>query len=147
MTRALIALVAMSVLMTGCQSMSGGSMSYNMRQSVSRSGGDVAMTALLDEGVDAKKAREYVVALTRFVEKGDVDKIALRQACLSIAEKLKLTGVAEYVDALMIVIPGEIGEYQKIPEKYRKALVSFLRDGATRALDLYKADEKPVLES
>ena len=134
------------MLVTGCQSLNNGKLSYNMTQSVSRSGGDVAMTALLDEGIDAGKAREYVAALTKFVEKGDIDKTALRQACLSIADKLKLTGVAEYIDALMIIIPGEIGEYQKIPEKYRIALVSFLRDGATRALDLYKADEKPVHE-
>ena len=102
------------------------------------------MTALLDEGIDAKKAREYVVALTELIEKGDIDKVALRQGCLDIAAKLKLTGVADYIDALMIVVPGRIGEYEKIPLQYREALVSFLRDGATRALDLYKADKKPA---
>jgi hypothetical protein len=136
-------MVVIVVMMTGCASTSGGKLSYNMTQSVSRSGGDVAMTALLDEGVDAKKAREYVAALVQLIEKGDLDKVALRQACLDTAAKLKLTGVADYIDALMVVVPGKIGEYEKIPVEYREALVSFLRDGATRALDLYKADKKP----
>jgi len=136
--------VVIIVMVTGCASTDGGKLSWNMTQSVSRSGGDVAMTALLDEGVDAKKAREYVAALIKLVDAGDIDKVALRQACLDIAARLKLTGIADYIDALMVVIPGKIGEYEKIPLPVREALVSFLRDGATRALDLYKADKKPA---
>lgn len=148
MKRVVIALMVMSVMfMTGCQSMSDGKLSYNMTQSLSRSGGDVAMTALLDEGVDAKKSREYVAALTELIEKGELSKIALRQACLDLAVKLKITGAANYIDALMIVIPSRIAEYQEIPKDIRIALVSFLRDGATRALDLYKTDKKPALTS
>jgi hypothetical protein len=137
-------MVVAIMMLTGCLTTDGGKLSWNMTQSVSRSGGDVAMTALLDEGVDAGKAREYVAALIPLIEKGDIDKVALRQGCLDIAAKLKLTGVADYIDALMIVIPGKIGEYEKIPVEYREALVSFLRDGATHALDLYKADKKPA---
>lgn len=145
MKRALAGLmVIVVVMMTGCASFSDKKLSWNMTQSVSRSGGDVAMTALLDEGVDAKKSREYVAALIQLIEKGDIDKVALRQACLDTAAKLKLTGVADYIDALMVVVPGRIGDYEKIPLKYREALVSFLRDGATHALDLYKADKKPA---
>ena len=131
------------LLMTGCASLNDGKLSWNMTQSVSRSGGDMAMTALLDEGIDAKKTREYVAALIKLIEKGGIEKVALRQACLDIAAKLKLTGISDYIDALMVVIPGKIGEYEKIPLQYREAIVSFLRDGATHALDLYKPGKLP----
>jgi hypothetical protein len=140
-------MVVVIVMMTGCASTEGGKLSWNMTQSVSRSGGDVAMTALLDEGVDAKKAREYVSALIQLIEKGDINKAALRTAALDLAKKLKLTGVADYIDALLAVVPGHVEEYQKIPPEVRTAIVSFLRDGAVHALDLYKADKAPKPES
>jgi len=132
------------VLLVGCQSMNDGNLSYNMTQSVARSGGDVAMTALLDEGVDATQAREYVTAIAKLLEDGTLSKATLRTGCQSIATKLKLTGVADYIDALMVIVPSKVAEYQQIPPEYRAAILSFLNDGAIRALDLYKADKKPA---
>ena len=146
MKRVMIALmVASAILVTGCQSTSGGKLSFNMTQSLSRGAGDAAMTALLDEGVDAKQARAYVIAISEVIGKGEIDKYTLRTACYSIAKKLKLTNIGSYIDALMLVIPGEIAEYQKIPEQYRTAILSFLDDGAIRALDLYKAEKLSLI--
>ena len=69
MRKALTGLMAVVgiLLMTGCASFNDGKMSYNMTQSVSRSAGDVSMTALLDAGTDPKVAREYVNGLIQLV--------------------------------------------------------------------------------
>jgi hypothetical protein len=141
---ALVMAMALMVMGSGCTTTGGGGedgakLSYNMAQSLSRGGGDIAMTALLDEGVDPKMAREYVLGLSEIIGKGDLDKTALRDAALALATKCKIKGAAEYIDALLVVIPSHVKWNEKIPEQYRTALVSFLNDGAIRALDLYKA--------
>lgn len=144
MKRYLVLLVAAVLVMvgTGCGTTTGGDesakLSFNMTQSISRGSGDVAMTALLDQGVDPVKAKEYVQGLAELVGKGDVDKQALHDAAIALANKLKIKGAADYIDALLVVIPSHVKWNEKIPEQYRTALVSFLNDGAIRAVELYK---------
>ncbi len=149
MKRILMVMVAVcaGLMLSGCATTGGGGddgkiLTYNMTQSLSRSGGDIAMTELLDLGVDAKTAREYVNGLILLIKQGDLDKTALRTAALALAEKLKIKGAADYIDALLAVIPSHVKWNEKIPEPYRTALVSFLQDGAIRALDLYKPGVK-----
>jgi hypothetical protein len=124
---------------TGCKHTDGedGPFSYNMKMSVSRSAGDVAMTALLDEGVSPEKATKYVDGLIQLFDEGTLNKVMLREAAARLANELELGTVADYIDAFIIVIPNEIGEIDNIPQTVRNALVSFLRDGAKRALILY----------
>lgn len=130
----LVVLALIAVLGSGCQSTG---VSWNMTQSLSRSGGDVAMTALLDEGTDAKIAREYVDALIMLIQDETLDKAALHDAAIALANKLGLKNAAAYIDALLAVIPSHVKEIDKIPADVRTALVSFLKDGALRAMDLY----------
>jgi len=143
MRRVAALVVVLAMATTGCASFYDGKLSWNMTQSVSRGGGDAAMTAMLDGGTDAQKAREYVSALIELLESGTIDKATLRSAALRLASEMGLTGAVGYVDALMAIVPGHISQYQKIPQKYRDALLSFMRDGAVRALDLYNPDKRP----
>lgn len=144
MRRVAVLMVAIAAMaMTGCASFYDGKLSWNMTQSVSRGGGDAAMTAMLDGGTDPEKARKYVSALIELLESGTINKAALRSAALKLASEMKLSGAVGYIDALMAVIPGRISQYEKIPSEYRDALISFLRDGAVRALDLYDPEKKP----
>lgn len=131
-------MMAVAIVMgSGCASTEGGKLSYNMTQSVSRSAGDVSMTALLDEGVDPVKGRVYAETLAELIDEGTLNKAGVREAAFDAANAVGLTGAADYIDALLAVVPVEYSEYERIPEKYRRALVSFLRDGAVRAVDLY----------
>ena len=130
----LAVLVLIAVLGGGCQTTD---VSWNMTQSLSRSGGDIAMTALLDEGTDAKIAREYVDALILLIQDETLDKAALHDAAIALANKIGLKNAAAYIDALIAVIPSRVEEVNKIPADVRTALVSFLKDGALRAMDLY----------
>lgn len=134
------------VLMTGCASMNDGKLSYNMTQSVSRSAGDVSMTALLDEGVNPKVVREYVNGLITLVQDETLDKMALRDAIFALATKLKLKNMSSYIDALIAVIPSHVSVVDKIPPDVRTALVSFLKDGALKGLDFYDPKRPPVKE-
>ena len=138
-----LVIVIVMFLMAGC--VTNEKLSWNMTQSVSRSGGDIAMTALLDEGADPVLARKYVNALIELIQDETLNKQALRDAAVALANKLKLKNAATYIDALIVVIPSHVKEIDKIPEDVRTALVSFLRDGAVRSLDLY--DFKKVKES
>lgn len=137
-----LAAVLAILLGTGCASTEGHALSYNMTQSVSRSAGDIAMTALLDEGVDEVKARKYAEALAELVQ-GDLSKAILREEAFRLADKFGLTGAADYIDALLSIVPSEISAVEKIPEKYHHALSSFLRDGAIRAMDIYDFSRAP----
>jgi len=134
-------LFILCVLSSGCASTEGKALSYNMTQSVARSGGDVAMTALLDEGVDSDKARRYALALAELVQSGDINKALLREKAYELALKYELNGAADYIDTLLAVIPSSVGEVNFLPAKYKDAIVSFLKDGAVRAMDLYKYPE------
>jgi hypothetical protein len=107
-----------------------------MTQSLSRSGGDIAMTEALDKGVDKAKAKEFVQALIDLIEKGQLNKNLLQIEANALAVKYGIPSA--YVSALVAVIPNDVGVNDLIPDKWKTALLSFLRDGAMRAADLYK---------
>lgn len=135
-----LCILVLSLFSAGCQSTSDGGkgLSVNMKHSIIRSAGDTAMTAMLDEGIDPIKARTYVVSIHSFVSSGDINKDALRVFAYEMAGKVDIPNINGYVEALMAVIPGSVDEYTIIPVEYRDLVVSFLRDGAQRALDLYR---------
>lgn len=112
---------------------------YNMQQATWRAGGDLAMTALLDTGVNKAEAVEFANAVVAFVEDGEIVKAVFQAKVLEVAPQ----GYADYIDALFSVVPSEVGLNQKIPEKVRIGLVSFLKDGAGRGAELYRDDKKP----
>jgi len=135
-------MVSCLVFAQGCKTTGAGTdLSYNMKQAVSRSAGDVAMTALLDDGADAKQAGEYVQGLVKLFEVAKLDKATFRMAAHSTAKRVGLTDAADYIDVLVSIVPSDVGEIEQIPLKYRKALLSFLQDGALRALALYTTEE------
>jgi hypothetical protein len=82
--------------------------------------------------------------LTQLFQDETLNKLALRDAAIALANKLKLKHAADYIDALIVVIPSHVTEIEKIPANVRTALVSFLKDGAVRALDLYDGSKNTV---
>ena len=138
-------LTVIMAVMCGCASTRDG-LSYNMTQSASRSAGDIAVTALLDEGKDAEKIKAYITSMVEFLESGEttLSKEALKSAAFKIATKVKLEDASDYIDALISVVPSKIKGGEKIPDEYKDALLSFLKDGALRAMELYDVSKKPV---
>ena len=147
MRTAMIVGFAVLVLgLTGCWGTTGGSekkplLSYNMTQSLSRSAGDIAMTEALDKGVDKAKAREFVDAIINLIVRGEISKNILQTSANALAVKYGIPSA--YVSALVAVVPNDVGVDELIPDKWKTPLLSFLRDGAIRAADLYK-DQTPV---
>jgi len=107
--------------------------SWNMTQSLSRCGGDVAMTALLDSGINKDEATKFVQAIIDLLKQGQIQRDTFRTAVVAIA-KGKYT---DYIDSLFLVIPSSIGATDYIPEDIRQILISFLQDGALHAAALY----------
>ena len=108
------------VLAVGCKttdSSDGGVvLSYNMTQSVSRSAGDVAMTALLEEDVvSPEKARLYVEDVASFLETGSINKTTLNATVFGLAQKYGLTGMSDYIDSLISIVPSDLGMNETIP--------------------------------
>ena len=113
-------------------------LTWNMQQATYRSAGDIAMTGLLDANVSQPEATRYVRALVAFLERGEVTKAALRDAVYAAIPDGQQAAFRPYVDSLLLVIPSQIQANQQIPLDVRIALISFLRDGALRASELYQ---------
>jgi len=134
--------MAVAATLTGCASMGGGKVwTWNQRQALSRSGGDIAMTALLDQGVDKAEAVEVCRSIAEYLESGAVSKEVFQKYVY----KLVPVAYADWVDALFLVI-GNVELEEQIPAEVRTALVSFLRDGALYGAGLYKDEHKPAEE-
>lgn len=143
-TMKVLVVAMLAVVMTGCVTTDEEtgkkkvSYTYNMQQATWRSGGDLAMTALLDTGIDKAEAVEFANAVVAFLESGEIVKSVFRAKVLEVAP----VGYADYVDALFSVVPSEVSFNEKIPENVRTGLVSFLKDGAGRAAELYREDKR-----
>jgi hypothetical protein len=135
----LIMMLAAAAMLTGCVTTDDTgkkkvSYTQNMQQATWRSGGDLAMTALLDSGADSEEAVKYVNAVIAFLEEGDTTKELFRVKVLALAP----FGYSDYVDALIAVVPSSVSWNEKIPANIRTGLVSFLKDGALHGASLYK---------
>jgi hypothetical protein len=111
---------------------------YNLQQALARSGGDVAMTMVLDQGVNKKDAVGLVEAIIVFIESSDAT-IAMLNAKLDDL-KLKQPQYAGFIDKLSAAIPG--GASGQIPPDVKAVLLSFLRDGAVYGATCYKDSMK-----
>jgi len=137
-----LALVVLT--MTGCSTLGDGGQpvwTYNLQQSLARSGGDVAMTMLLDQGVPKDKAVVVVNVLIRIVESNTSRKEI--EAALD-AQVALLPAIAGIVDKLKKVVPASVGGTDKIPAEVKDILLSFLKDGALYGASLYKDANREV---
>jgi hypothetical protein len=137
MGKAISVLLIGLIFTTGCTSLYGENHSWNMRQSIARSAGDTAMTAMFNEGVNQEKAIQYVNSLIEFLESGSLNKSSISDAAYRIAQDVGLRDASDYISMLLSVIPKKINNHEQIPEEVRDVLLSFLRDGAIRASELY----------
>jgi len=131
-----ILLLAVLVLMTGCQTTK--VWTYNMKQATARGSGDVAMTALLDQGVKKEEAEAFCKAAIKWLEEGKLTKVLLKDKCYELLKKHDRLQYADYLDALFAVIPSDVGYNQELPPEVRTALISFLKDGALHGSGLYR---------
>ena len=114
---------------------------WNQRQALSRSGGDIAMTALLDQGVDKKEAVEICKAVAEYVEDGALSKAMFQKYVI---DRIPVQ-YADWADALFLILEN-VGLEEKIPPEIRAALLSFLNDGAIYGANLYKDEHRPKPE-
>lgn len=132
------------LMVTGCQSFGpqpdnqDQKVSWNMTQSISRSGGDIAMTALLDSGINKDEATKFVQAVIDLLKQGQIQRDTFRTAVVSISKGK----YSDYIDSLFMVIPSSIGATDYIPEDIKQILISFLQDGALHAAALYDPKRK-----
>jgi len=132
------------LLFTGCASIGPQSddpnqkVSWNMTQSLSRSGGDIAMTAVLDTGVNKDEAVKFVQALIDLLKQGQIQRDVFRTQVYALAKGR----YADYIDTLFLLIPSSIGPTTYIPEDIKQVLLSFLQDGALYAAKLYDPSHK-----
>jgi len=136
---AVAAIVAGMAFLPGCKTTDDSFWTWNQRQALARSGGDVAMTALIDQGVNKAEAVEVCMAILRYVESGDMSKAVFQKYVL---EKIPPAYV-DWADALFVVLDN-VGLEEQIPPEVRTALISFLRDGAIYGASLYKDGHKPT---
>jgi hypothetical protein len=127
------------LMLAGCATTGGSGESskiwtYNLQQALARSGGDVAMTMVLDQGVNKKDAVGLVEAIIVFIESSDAT-VALLNAKLA-DMKVKQPQFAKFIDKLSAAIPG--GAAGAIPPDVKAVLLSFLRDGAVYGATCYK---------
>ena len=94
-----VLMMVFALLASGCAS-SGKVWTWNQRQALSRSGGDVAMTALLDQGVDKAEAVELCNALIVFLESGDVSRAVFQKHVYEVIP----VRYADWADALLTVV-------------------------------------------
>lgn len=110
---------------------------YNLKQSLARSGGDVAMTMVLDQGVDKKVAVgfcESVIAL--FQQDANITSAAFKEKiCADAACNPALSGLADKAIALL---PSDLVDTEAMPPEIKDAIVSFMRDGAIYGATMYK---------
>ena len=146
-TVSLIAVVLVMCLTTGCASLfgtgSGGQQvwTYNLQQSLARSGGDVAMTMVLDQGVPKAEAVNVCNVLISLIG-SDVSRADL-EAQLN-AQVAAIPLLKSLVDKLESAIPASIGGTDKIPQNVKDILLSFLKDGAVYGASLYKDAKKDL---
>jgi hypothetical protein len=132
------------VLTTGCVTLEEKGYSYNLQQATARSTGDLAMTALLDEGVNQAEAVSFCNAVIKFVEDGAITKSLLREGVANLlATKFNRPEYVNYSDSIFLFIPSQIDANQKIPADIRKAILSFLKDGALHGAALYDPSRPP----
>jgi hypothetical protein len=134
-----LAMIVCMVLAAGCATTGGtgeGSKiwTYNLQQALARCGGDVAMTMVLDQGVNKKDAVGLVEAIIVFIESSDVT-VAMLNAKLADL-KVKQPQYAGFVDKLSAAVPS--GTVGAIPPDVKAVLLSFLRDGAVYGATMYK---------
>jgi len=138
-------LVSVMVVATGCQNTQGGGDSnvwtWNQRQALSRSGGDIAMIALLDQGADKAEAIEICQAIAEYVQDGALSKAMFQKYVI---DKIP-PQYADWADALFLILDN-VGLEEKIPSEIRDAILSFLNDGAIYGAGLYKDEHKPKPE-
>jgi hypothetical protein len=138
-----LALVVLTT--TGCATLFGEGgqpvWTYNFQQSLARSGGDVAMTMLLDQGCPKAKAVEVVNVLIRIVESNVSRKEIEAELDAQVA---LLPAIAGIVDKLKKVVPASVGGTDKIPAEVKDILLSFLKDGALYGASLYKEANREV---
>jgi len=133
------------VFMTGCVSTE--SYTYNLQQSTARSAGDVAMTVLLDEGIKKDEAVALCNALVKFLEDGKITKSILRDGVNKLlTTTFKSPQYSSYVDGVFLLIPSDIDANEKIPENIRQLIISFVKDGAVHAANLYDPAHLPKKE-
>ena len=135
----MLAAMALGLVLTGCVTTGGGSSgnaiwTYNLQQSLARSGGDVAMTMVLDQGVNKKDAVGLVEAIIVFIENSDATYAVLNAKLADL--KVKQPQYAKFIDKFSAAIPG--GSAGQIPPEAKAILLSFLRDGAIYGATMYK---------
>lgn len=142
-TIGMLVVVGIAMLGFGCASTGGSTggttgkvWTYNLQQALARSGGDVAMTMALDQGVSKQDAVGLCNALIVFIEGGDVTLAALNAKINDLsANKPQF---ASFVGKLNSAIPLGIGKTERIPPEVKSVLLSFLRDGAVYGATMYK---------
>jgi hypothetical protein len=143
----LVAMVIVAAVLAGCQSTGGSGDSggkvwtWNQRQALARSGGDIAMTAILDQGVNKAEAVEICNVLIKYLESGDVSKAEFKAY---VYQKIPAS-YADWADALLMVVDN-LELQDKIPPEIKTALLSFLKDGAVYGAGLYKDEHKPAVK-
>ena len=133
--------VALVLFCCGCQTTN--VWTPNMRNSAARSAGDMAMTAVLDQGVDKAEAESFCKAMIKWLESGTFTKLVFREKCYDLLEKHDRLKYVDYLDALFALIPSQVGYHDQIPPDIKEALISFLKDGALHSSALYKPQELP----
>ena len=143
----LIVVVLAMCLTTGCASLfgtgAGGQQvwTYNLQQSLARSGGDVAMTMVLDQGVPKAEAVRVCNVLISLIG-SNVSRADL-EAQLN-AQVAAIPLLKSLVEKLESAIPASIGGTDQIPQNIKDILLSFLKDGAVYGAGLYKDASKDL---
>lgn len=113
---------------------------YNLKHSGYRSAGDIAVTVLLDQtDVDKAEVLRFCRAAIAFLESGATTKRLFQETIRELAP----VAFTDYIDALFVVVPNSVDMNEEIPPDVREGLLSFLRDGAVRAIGLYKEEHHP----
>ena len=137
-----VTLVAAIVVLAGCETTDSKVWTWNQRQALARSGGDIAMTALIDQGVDKAEAVEVCKAIAEYIENGAMSKIVFQKY---VTDKVP-TAYADWADALFLILDN-VGLEEQIPPEIRTAILSFLNDGALYGAKLYSDEHAPKSES
>ena len=134
----MVGVAVMCMALVGCVTTGGTSTgaiwTYNLQQALARSGGDVAMTMVLDQGVNKKDAVGLVEAIIVFIENSDATYAVLNAKLADL--KVKQPQYAKFIDKFSAAIPG--GSAGQIPPETKVILISFLRDGAIYGATMYK---------
>ena len=133
------------MFVVGCASLTGGGggegpankiWTYNLQQSLARGGGDVAMTMVLDQGVPKDKAVEAVNDIIKLIQERNLTKAAVLAGLQTLAKKYPQEALL--INQVGLIIPNDVGPDVVMPEDVKVLLMSFLKDGALHAADLYK---------